>query len=276
MQSSSLNQKWLTSKEILQITGISRATLNNYIKMNILPRPVVQKPAYKMKGTKRIGYFPFEVLDRIDLVKSLKAKGSTMEDIVKDLKKRKYDQSYINATDDCEGGISIDENETCMTHEKEISLTYTDLQHPAYLLGYDFHIKWLNKEAEGMIFRQPVNERNDAGRISIFKLFFHWEFHDFVKNWRDLVFFHMAFVKTLFSREHICELYNGISKREINVLEQIYDMVSIPSRAAIRDSVFHLLMKDGTTELYRIYSMKCKEGLFFIYRKMEAGEMWER
>ncbi|HPJ68458.1 MAG TPA: hypothetical protein PLQ82_09640 [Desulfobacteraceae bacterium] len=276
MQSSSLNQKWLTSKEILQLTGISRATLNNYIKMNILPRPVVQKPVYKMKGTKRIGYFPFEVLDRIELVKSLKAKGGAMEDIVKDLKTRRYDQSYINVTDNYVERSLIEENETCMKHGKEISLTFTDLQHPAYLLGYDFHIKWLNNEAEGIIFRQQVNEIKDSGRTSIFKLFFHWEFHDIVKNWRDLVFFHMGFVKALFSREHISELYNGISNREINVLEEIYDMVTIHPKTAIRDSVFHLLMKDGTTELYRIYSMKCKEGLFFIYRKIEPGEMWER
>jgi hypothetical protein len=29
----------ITSKEILSVTGISRATLNNYIKMGIIPKP---------------------------------------------------------------------------------------------------------------------------------------------------------------------------------------------------------------------------------------------
>jgi len=34
----------ISSKEILDQTGISRATLNNYIRVGILPRPLVQRP----------------------------------------------------------------------------------------------------------------------------------------------------------------------------------------------------------------------------------------
>ena len=33
-------QDMITSKEIIEQTGISRATLNNYIKMGILPKPI--------------------------------------------------------------------------------------------------------------------------------------------------------------------------------------------------------------------------------------------
>jgi len=34
---------WISSLDIINKTGISRATLNNYIKMNLLPRPTVKK-----------------------------------------------------------------------------------------------------------------------------------------------------------------------------------------------------------------------------------------
>ena len=51
----------VSSKEVLQKTRISRATLNNYIKMGILPRPMVQRPKDSINGVKKIGYFPREV-----------------------------------------------------------------------------------------------------------------------------------------------------------------------------------------------------------------------
>jgi predicted site-specific integrase-resolvase len=70
----------ITSKEILSVTGISRATLNNYIKMGIIPKPVVRKPIAGMEGVKKIGYFPRIVLDRIKTVKELKGKGHSMEE----------------------------------------------------------------------------------------------------------------------------------------------------------------------------------------------------
>jgi DNA-binding transcriptional MerR regulator len=71
----------ISSKEILERTRISRATLNNYIKMGILPRPMVQRPKDAIRGVKKIGYFPREVLERIETVKQLKRDGRSMEEI---------------------------------------------------------------------------------------------------------------------------------------------------------------------------------------------------
>ena len=71
----------ITSKEILDKTGISRATLNNYIKMGILPKPIVRRPGPEQKGIKQIGFFPASVLDSILKVKLLKQQGKSMEEI---------------------------------------------------------------------------------------------------------------------------------------------------------------------------------------------------
>ena len=73
----------ITSKEIIEKTGISRATLNNYIKMGILPKPIVRRPGPDLKGVKQIGYFPISVLDRIARVNHLKQQGNSMEDITR-------------------------------------------------------------------------------------------------------------------------------------------------------------------------------------------------
>ena len=49
------DEKLISSKEILELKGISRATLNNYVKMGILPRPVVRTPFDEMRGIRKIG-----------------------------------------------------------------------------------------------------------------------------------------------------------------------------------------------------------------------------
>ena len=74
-------REMITSKEIIEKTGISRATLNNYIKMGILPKPVVRRPGPGLKGIKQIGYFPLNVLDRLNKVNELKQQGKSMDEI---------------------------------------------------------------------------------------------------------------------------------------------------------------------------------------------------
>ncbi len=54
-----------TSKEVLEKTGISRATLNNYISWGIVPKPQVLPPQANDGSAPRIGYFPDDILDRI-------------------------------------------------------------------------------------------------------------------------------------------------------------------------------------------------------------------
>jgi class 3 adenylate cyclase len=65
----------LTSKEVLEATGISRATLNNYISCGIVPRPEVLPPEPSDGAAPRIGYFPPETTARIEEIQRLKRDG---------------------------------------------------------------------------------------------------------------------------------------------------------------------------------------------------------
>lgn len=68
----------LNSKEILEQTGISRATLNNYIGWGIVPKPEVLPPEPQDGGAPRIGYFPDEIVGRITEIQRLKKDGWSM------------------------------------------------------------------------------------------------------------------------------------------------------------------------------------------------------
>ncbi|MEJ6023252.1 MerR family transcriptional regulator [Ramlibacter sp. PS4R-6] len=65
----------LSSKEILERTGISRATLNNYISAGLIPRPDVLPPDPQDGGAPRIGYFPDDTIERIETIQRLKREG---------------------------------------------------------------------------------------------------------------------------------------------------------------------------------------------------------
>lgn len=65
----------LSSKEVLERTGISRATLNNYIGSGLLARPEVLPPDPQESGAPRIGYFPDDTVQRIAEIQRLKSQG---------------------------------------------------------------------------------------------------------------------------------------------------------------------------------------------------------
>lgn len=73
---------FISSVDLLNRTGLSRATLNNYIKMGILPHPIVKKPNDTIHSrAKRIGYFPDSVLGTLNRIKQYKKAGHSMAEI---------------------------------------------------------------------------------------------------------------------------------------------------------------------------------------------------
>ncbi len=68
----------LNSKELLEQTGISRATLNNYIGWGIVPKPEVLPPGPQDGDAPRLGYFPDQTLGRIEEIQRLKKEGWSM------------------------------------------------------------------------------------------------------------------------------------------------------------------------------------------------------
>lgn len=77
----------LTSKEIIETTGISRATLNNYIASGLVQRPAVLPPAPEDGDAPRIGYFPDDTIERIQAIQRMKREGWSIARIAEHLAK---------------------------------------------------------------------------------------------------------------------------------------------------------------------------------------------
>lgn len=253
---------YISSKEILDKAGISRATLNNYIKAGIIPKPVVKRPGKHHKNIKSLGYFPETVLDTLSEVKRLKKEGRSMDSIAMDLGGLPGDIREETVGED--GSAPV-----CQAPVKTRLLTFSlkGLDEGAYLLNYNFEIVWCNKAAEKDLFHQNISRTDPPESRNIFRLLFQREFHDRVRNRKDLLSFHMSFAKIKFARTWIKRLYHGISDREIHILQSIYDDTKMAHDQPVHESLIDLKNKDGLTDQYNVFSIFFHEGILFMYRR---------
>ena len=147
----------------------------------------------------------------------------------------------------------------------KLKVTLKDITYPAYMISFDFEIAWINHEAEESLFKQKICQGEDEGSRNIFKMLFNWEFHCHVQNWKDLVNYHMAFAKLKYSKNWLARLYHGISRKEVRLLEEVYDEISNEPDQNIMDTRISFLKKDGSTDRYRVYSIFFEEGILFVY-----------
>ena len=274
-------EHWVTSKEIILKTGISRATLNNYIKAGIIPKPVVKKPNGKQKKTKRIGYFPNSVFERIRIVKSLKREGNSMNEIAKTLRDMPLTDEYVESTyrrHTDQSSIKKDKiselqrpNGFNRISDEVIKVTLKDIDSPAYLINQNFEIEWVNSEAEARIFKQDIRIIDELASRNVFKLLFGWEFNNYVLNWKEIVAFHLTSIKSILPKNMISELYKGISEGTISLLEKIHDSHTTPAgQNFINKNYIKFVKHDESKEEYEVYTLFFREGIFFVYMPVNS------
>lgn len=132
----------LNSKELLEKTGLSRATLNNYIALGIVPRPEVLPPEPQDGAAPRIGYFPEETAQRIAEIQRLKHEGWSMSRIAAHFgaappPAEAQQPADLPATSRDGGGLPPPRRDMPR-------LSIDEIAHPAYLVGTDFSVLWFN------------------------------------------------------------------------------------------------------------------------------------
>lgn len=264
MTETTLTQR-VTSKEILDKTGISRATLNNYIKMGLLPQPVVGGTDSPQEKARRIGWFPVTVLDSIETIKQMKRQGLAMEEIAAKLGRAPKDETRAEE----EPGPRM---RGARLFDPSLKLTLDDIRFPAYLLNYDLEIEWVNSEAEEKIFKGKVRQIARQEDRNLFKLFFGWEFHENLENWEEIIAFHLSIVKPRIPKLLLRSLYPGISEREAELMEKLYDEVSPAPEQSINADDLSCVTRTGSRLYFRVFTVFFREGVFFVWVPADEGQ----
>jgi adenylate cyclase len=248
--------RWISSLDIINKTGISRATLNNYIRMNLLPRPVVKRPKETSVRARMLGYFPESVIDTIIHIKELKKKGYTMDSITDRLKRSE--------------SISTS-GETIMPYEKReedksnpLTVTINDIACPAYLLNYKYEIDWINRSAEDGIFQKIIHNIKEPTARNIFLMLMRAS-NENNQTRNDLIDFHLGFLKGKMMKHELDQLYEGMSQNEREYLDKRYESIE-PVTTRTVNKIFLKLSDDrGKCISDCVYYMLFREGILFIH-----------
>lgn len=294
---------WVSSLDIIDKTGISRATLNNYIKMNILPRPMVKKPQEPAIRARMLGFFPESVIATIEQIKILKKQGYAMDDIIYKLNKpdliepsREVIMQDEYRPQDENAAMSFLQSEQTNSQmvpqerREPLSLTINEIKYPAYLLNSGFEIDWINTQAEIVIFQLKISVIKEPSSRNIFRLLMRSRHHE-QENMQNMLDFHLGFVTEIISDRG--GLYIGISEEEIRILEKRCEQIerrqlfsrrtkivnsllrhriqalNIADWQAINRSPLVLYNNEGRPIFGHVHYMLFREGMLFIHTPVE-------
>jgi class 3 adenylate cyclase/DNA-binding transcriptional MerR regulator len=264
---------WISSVEVTNITGISRATLNNYIKYGLLPKPEIRKPQTEGAKAVKIGYFPRTVLDILLRIREMKKEGYSMKDIVNLMNKGEapVNSGLVDGSIQAVKDVCEESGTGKYIQSSNVALTMNDIKCPAYLLNSNFEIDWINDEGEEKLFNRQIRYIKESNSRNIFKLFIEMGYLNGNENKNNLLIFHMSLYKCKYQKVHIKKLFQGITPREIEKFEKLYDGASAICKDSVNQAyvAFRKPNQEETTA-YHVYFMTFREGTLILYEKIDS------
>lgn len=253
----------LSSKALLEKTGISRATLNNYINLGILSKPKVSNPGLEGKGPRQLGFFPDDSIARIEAINQLKQEGYSMSEIVERLRTAP-DSAFADNT--VPPAIDSDRRGTAATSPAPLRsmdtgaprVTIDELSHPAYMINHSFELIWLNQEARRRLLGVTDLPANSDGR-SLLKLLPAEH-----RGWSSLLRFHIALAKGRLTADSFSTACRGLDPASFARMQAIYADVGAEPPMSVLAAPISLPDEKGGEQPYTAYASYFREGMLIV------------
>ena len=290
----------ISSKELLEQTGISRATLNNYIQLGILPKPNVQSHAGDTAGAARLlGYFPDDAVDRIQTVQALKAKGLSMNLIAQELASTDALLGVGDFSDGLEPVRSAESTQVAAVKAPEyrktasappkkqtmqsspgMMLSLDRLEQPAYMLNYNLELTWLNEAARTELFCFTTPPAQSSER-NLFELFSRPESKLSLSDQRALANLHLHLASARMGKDSLTKVVMSadpdLMDLFVDLKFQTKSQEQQPS-SAITELDLIRTGPNGLPMLYRVQCISARESWLFIrhlrIEKMICSRSW--
>jgi class 3 adenylate cyclase/DNA-binding transcriptional MerR regulator len=265
----------LSSKAVLEKTGISRATLNNYIQLGILSKPVVSNPGLDSKGPRQLGYFPEDTVQRIESIHQLKKKGCTMSEIAAQLghypeqeptsvqrvasASQQARQVVLEARSRASGG------DMRRSDARNPQVTIEALDHPAYMINHNFELIWVNPQARALL--PGVDELPaDSDARSLLRLL-----PADSSPWNSLLRFHVALAKGRLSLDSFSQCCRGLEPEAFTRIQAIYTDVFAEPAAAMVAVPVSLPGESGPSASHTAFASYFREGMLIVLQPQTLG-----
>jgi len=278
----------LTSREVMRRTGISRATLNNYIGLGILPRPTVGVAEPGSGNVRRIGYFEDHVVERIHDVQRLKREGLTMSEIAAKFAAPGQGQvgdeqppvprpSGPAPNDNVERRTLAfvpravprpPEPPGVIAPGRPLRLTVDDITHPAYMVSNNFELEWWNAEAANEIFHRRQGLEAESEARNVFRLLFEAQGRHEGQAWLEALRLHVGVAKNRLATANLARLTPQLGAERVQLLSGLFDETEAVAKRHIVHTPVRLRNQLGEEVAYDLFASFFREGVLFAYLPM--------
>jgi adenylate cyclase len=246
----------LNSKELLERTGISRATLNNYIALGIVPKPDVLPPEPHDGAAPRIGYFPEDTVARVAEIQRLKNEGWSMASIAEHFA---GGRGAASRPEPVAPPPASQRPATTLPHRSEAPrVSIDEITQPAYLVDRGFGLVWSNA-AGAAVLGEAATAHGVLGALL--------QQPPAAAASRDQVLrFHLAIARQ--QGLGWAELAAALTPAQRLQLQPLYESAT----AMPADAVAHVLIAgEGPAAGVCVYAVQFREGILFVHVPQGAG-----
>lgn len=261
----------LDSKQLIEITGISRATLNNYVAMGILPSPEVRTPQGGASRATRLGYFADETVEIIHQVQQLKKEGLAMAQIAEQIGLKRpalssdprassrAKKSLVGARDSL-ANLTLDQN---IEH----------LPGPAYMVNNNLELIWWNEQAGESFFGQYSDVPGDLESRNLLQILFDSPVAADEFQVSELLRPHIAAGKKRMSQQALFKIYASLNAEQHALLKQCFAEVEAVGNEPMQHFPSMLTLSgQKQAQPYDLYVCCYREGILFTYSPVQLED----
>jgi class 3 adenylate cyclase/DNA-binding transcriptional MerR regulator len=220
----------LDSKQLIEITGISRATLNNYVALGILPNPVVRSPEGSDSRATRLGYFDDSAVDMIKQVQRLKKEGLSMAQIADQIGSRKsagqQQAGQANSPALAPDTLSPHDQFGAQGSLNHLSIEQDSIESlpgPAYMVNNNMELIWWNEQASKSFFNYDSDLPGELESRNLLKMLFNTQVGADTDHLRELLKPHIAAGKKRLSQQGLMKVYSALDAEQLSILKQCFE-----------------------------------------------------
>jgi len=256
----------ISSKALIDQTGISRATLNNYIQLGILPKPVVQamSGAADGGGARLLGFFPEDAMERVQAVQALKAQGLSMAQVAERLSQTDAllglaAESLTTEKRTRQAPVALDKAPA------GLNLSLDSLSHPAYMLNYNLELTWLNEPARRDLFGFEAPPARSDQR-NLLQLLARSEAHLSLADQRTLSSLHLRILSSRMTRDALAKVVMAADSELLPLLDELEAIEAGGTKdQTIAETDIVRKDREGNSVYYRVYAVYFREGILVVH-----------
>lgn len=270
----------LSSKELLEITGISRATLNNYIAHGILPRPVIKEGGGR---TRRLGYFPNTATQTIEEVNRLKRLGLSIDRVAESLRQGEPPvttpapaevPATTPATPPATPMASVPpvapQPAPMPTGGFDMRLSLAHVDQPVYLVNPMLELEWCNAQAERELFGYEDGISGDITARGLFKFMLGENALRHSQQMDDLIRFHLSAAKNRLPKATLLAAAGALGDMDGERLLRLYDEAEPAAPGQVHHIQVNLAPRGEADAWFNVYASFFREGTLYAYSPIDA------